>query len=496
MAALAPVPPSAPRSERSAGGRPRATKIVATLGPASDARIGELLEAGVDVFRLNLSHGTHAEHAARIERIRAESARLGRYVAIMADLQGPKIRIRGFAEAGPVVLRHGAAFAIDAALGDRAGDGACVGTTYASLPAEVGPGDRLVLGDGLIELEVTGVEGTRVDCRVTAGGELAAGQGINKRGGGLSAEALTDKDRADLAFACDRDVDYIAVSFPRRAEDMELARALVAECGGSCGLVAKLERAEAVADEATLDALVLASDAVMVARGDLGIEIGDAALMGVQKRIIARARALGRSVITATQMMESMVQHRRPTRAEVMDVANAVLDGTDAVMLSGETAVGRHPVAAVRSMSEVVLGAEGADAPAAPAAPLAACDAVDASLAVAAMTIADTLSGVAAVACLTATGNTPRLMSRARSRLPIHAMAHSPRTLARVALIRGVHPVLFETDGIDFDLVNEAAIEWLARHGIVSSGDRVILTKGDYRDVQGGTNTLKIMEVR
>ena len=475
--------------------RPRATKIVATLGPASDGRVGELLAAGVDVFRLNLSHGTHAEHAARIDLIRAESACLGRYVAIMADLQGPKIRIRGFAQ-GPVTLCRGACFAIDTALGDGSGSVDRVGTTYARLPSEVVRGDLLVLGDGLIELAVPGIVGGRVDCSVTAGGDLAAGQGINKRGGGLSADALTEKDRADLAFACSKNVDYIAVSFPREAADMDMARSLVAEQGGNCGLVAKLERAEAVADEAALDALVLASDAVMVARGDLGIEIGDAALMGVQKRIIARARTLGRSVITATQMMESMIKNPRPTRAEVMDVANAVLDGTDAVMLSGETAVGRHPVAAVRSMSEVVRGAEGSDAPVADDERPGDCDAVDASLALAAMTVADTLSGVAAVACLTASGNTPRLMSRARSRLPIYAMAHSPSTLARVALIRGVHPVLFETDGVDFDVVDEAAIAWLTQHGIVSLGDRVILSKGDYRDVQGGTNTLKIMEVR
>lgn len=496
MAASAAVPSHAARTEVCPGVPPRATKIVATLGPASDGRVAELLAAGVDVFRLNLSHGTHAEHAARIDLIRAESTRLGRYVAIMADLQGPKIRIRGFAQPGPVTLCRGACFAIDAALDDLSGSVDRVGTTYARLPSEVVPGDLLVLGDGLIELEVTGVHSGRVDCRVAAGGDLAAGQGINKRGGGLSADALTEKDRTDLAFACSKSVDYIAVSFPRAAADIDMARALITEQGGNCGLVAKIERAEAVADDTALDALVLASDAVMVARGDLGIEIGDAALVGVQKRIIARARALGRSVITATQMMESMTKNPRPTRAEVMDVANAVLDGTDAVMLSGETAVGCHPVAAVRSMSEVVRGAEGSDAPSADAERPGDCDSVDASLALAAMTVADTLSGVAAVACLTASGNTPRLMSRARSRLPIYAMAHSPSTLARVALIRGVHPVLFETEGVDFDLVNEAAIAWLTQHGIVSFGDRVILSKGDYRDVQGGTNTLKIMEVR
>jgi pyruvate kinase len=322
----------------------RNTKIVATLGPASAAQIERLATAGVDVFRLNFSHGTQAQHGASIREIRAAAERIGKFVAILADLQGPKIRIRGFSGADEVELVPGAPFVIDTVLDERAGTAERVGTSHTTLPDEVAAGDVLVLGDGLIELQVLSVEGTKVACRVVAGGMLGSGKGLNRRGGGLSAAALTDKDHSDLAFACAEGVDYVAVSFPASEADMHAARALIASHGANCGLVAKLERAEAVTDPARLDAIILASDAVMVARGDLGVEVGDAPLMGLQKRIISRARELNRAVITATQMMESMISSPRPTRAEVMDVANAVVDGTDAVMLSAETAVGRYPV--------------------------------------------------------------------------------------------------------------------------------------------------------
>jgi pyruvate kinase len=330
---------------------------------------------------------------------------------------------------------------------------------------------------------------------VLTGGTLGSGKGINKRGGGLSAKALTDKDVEDLAFACEQGVDYIAVSFPASEADMRQARELVAGHGANCGLVAKLERAEAVKDPATLDAIILASDAVMVARGDLGVEVGDAPLMGLQKLIIGRARALNRAVITATQMMESMITNPRPTRAEVMDVANAVVDGTDAVMLSAETAVGRYPVETVAAMVRVIEGAEEtAQYTNAPTDSFRS-SAIDESVAMAAMTVANTLSGVRAVACLTASGNTPKLMSRRRSRLPIYALAKDHKTLARVALFRGVHPALFETYDSEDGLVDHAAVEWLKQAGVVSSGDRVIISKGDRRHRQGGTNTLKVLEV-
>lgn len=473
----------------------RRTKIVATLGPASDSAIEDLARSGVDVFRVNFSHGSLSAHARRIRAVRATADRLGRFLAVMADLQGPKIRIGGFANTESIELAPGDSFAIDSALGAGAGTEAQVSTTYRRLAADVSKGDVLVMGDGLIELEVVRSSGARVECRVVTGGALLPGKGINKRMGGLSAPALSRKDESDLAFACECGVDYVAVSFPRSAADMARARQLVDRVGANCRLVAKVERAEAVADEATLDNLIRASDSVMVARGDLGIEIGDAALMAVQKRVIERARTLNRSVITATQMMDSMIHNPRPTRAEVMDVANAVVDGTDAVMLSAETAVGRYPVETVQTMVRVIEGAEATEHLQARIHNRPPCDAIDEAVALAAMTAAANLSRVRALACLTATGNTPRLMSRIYSTLPIYALAADKRALARVALFRGVQPVLFETGDIDDDLVNEAAIRWLKRDGAVSAGDRVILSKGDFRNVQGGTNTLKIVEV-
>jgi pyruvate kinase len=473
----------------------RNTKVVATLGPASDARIEPLIAAGVDVFRLNFSHGTHAEHGERIRGIREAAAKLQTFVAILADLQGPKIRIHGFAGTDAVDLESGARFTIDSSLGSRDGTVERVGTSHQTLAEEVRPGDVLVLGDGLIELEVVSVRSPEVHCRVLAGGVLGSGKGINKRGGGLSAQALTDKDLNDLAFACAQEVDYIAVSFPASAADMEHARDLIASHGANCGLVAKLERAEAVTDAETLDAIILASDAVMVARGDLGIEVGDAPLMGLQKLIISRARALNRAVITATQMMESMITNPRPTRAEVMDVANAVVDGTDAVMLSGETAIGRYPVETVAAMVRVIEGAEAtAQYTYAPTDGFRSV-AIDESVAMAAMTVANTLYGVRAVACLTASGNTPKLMSRRRSRLPIYALANDHRTLARVALFRGVHPAPFEPYASADGSVDQAAVEWLKQAGVVKAGDRVIISRGDRRHRSGGTNTLKVLEV-
>ncbi len=474
----------------------RATKIVATLGPASDRRIADLVAAGVDVFRVNFSHGTHEEHGARVASIRAAASEARRYVAILADLQGPKIRATGFGALESVELEVGNTFTIDTSLSADGGDATRVGTTYADLPQEVATGDVLALGDGLIELEVRDVRGPRVTCVVLHGGELSANKGINKRGGGLSAPALTDKDRDDLEFACGLCVDYVAVSFPRSAQDMMEARALVLKHGATCDLVAKLERAEAVADREELDELIEASDAVMVARGDLGVEIGDAELMGVQKRIIFRARQLNRSVITATQMMESMIASPRPTRAEVMDVANAVLDGTDAVMLSGETAVGDFPVEAVLAMSSVIRGAEDSPYWRRPTNYDLTCDEVDESVALAAMTVAENLEGVAAVVCLTSSGRTPQLMSRTRARIPIYAVGDRDQTLARVALYRGVYPVRFEIEAQDADQVNEAALRQLSRAGVVASGDRVIVCRGGYRNaVTGMTTTVEVLTV-
>lgn len=473
----------------------RSTKIVATLGPASDRKIEELVTAGVDAFRLNFSHGSHEDHAARISSIRAAATKTGRFVAIIADLQGPKIRISSFGAEETVRLTAGDDFCINSVLTKYAGNRSEVGTCYQELAAEINVGDTLVLGDGLLELVVVELTDSRVHCRVSIGGELAAGAGINIRGGGLSAPSLTDTDVVDLRFACHHVVDYIAISFTRSAKDLQQARDLIEQQGASCGIIAKLESAKAVASDANIDAIIRASDAVMVARGDLGIEIGDAALVGMQKHIIARARELNRCVITATHMMESMVQNPQPTRAEVMDVANAVLDGTDAVMLSAETAIGKFPVETVGSMARVIVGAESSSYVSPNTALAYPCDSIDESIALAAMSVAEHLADVRAVACLTATGNTPKLMSRYRSRLPIYALGDNPQTLARVALYRGVHPRLFKTNHIDYDLVNEAAMKCLKLDSAVERADRVILSKGDYRNVQGGTNTLKIMEV-
>ena len=337
---------------------PRQTKIVATLGPSSDHLVESLIRAGVNVVRLNFSHGDHEEHAKRIRVVREAAKSTGQFVAILADLQGPKIRIHSFRDLESLQLNEGDRFVIDTGLTEDEGGEVVVGTTYETLAEEVVPNDVLVLGDGIVELLVTEVSDSRITTSVRVGGEVRARAGINKRGGGLSAPALTPKDCEDIRFACQQGVDYIAVSFPREAADMHEARHLIEAEGGTCGLVAKLERAESVSNVETLDDIILASDAVMVARGDLGIEIGDARLMGVQKHIIARARFLNRGVITATQMMESMIDQPRATRAEVMDVANAVLDGTDAVMLSAETAIGRYPVKTVDSMARIIEGAE------------------------------------------------------------------------------------------------------------------------------------------
>ncbi len=474
---------------------PRATKIVATLGPASDDKIEDLVVAGVDVFRLNFSYGAHREHAARIAAIRAAAAKTGRYVAILADLQGPKIRISGFAAGQSFELAPGSEFAIDPTIAPDGGNRREVSTGFAALAEQVRPGDMLVLGDESLELEVTGIAGARVDCVVVAGGEVRGGKGINLRGGGLSAPTPTARDIEDIRFACDQGADYLAISFASSAADLKTARKLIAERGAACAVVAKIEKAEAVASDANMDAIIKASDAVMVARGDLAIEIGEAALMGMQKHIIKRSRELNRCVITATQMMESMVHNAHPTRAEIMDVSNAVLDGTDAVMLSAETATGKHPVAAAQAMARVILGAESTPF-AAPRTSLDHdCEAIDESIALAAMTAAEHLADARAVACLTASGNTPKLMSRSRSRLPIYALGDNPRTLSRTALYRGVHPRLLETEGIDYALINEAVVKFLKRIGAVAGGDVVILSKGDLQDVQGGTNTLKILSI-
>ncbi|OLO09030.1 pyruvate kinase [Salinicola sp. MH3R3-1] len=476
----------------------RRTKIVATLGPATDREgvLDAIIEAGVDVVRLNFSHGNPEDHRRRLMAVREAAERQGRAVAALGDLQGPKIRIARFAAEGGVKLEKNQPFLIDVSLDRDAGDSERVGCDYAELADDVAVGDTLLLDDGRLVLEVERIEGPKIFTKVKVGGKLTNNKGINKQGGGLSAAALTEKDKEDLKTAIDIGVDYLAVSFPRSGADMQYARELLGEAGQEIGLVAKIERAEAVADPETLDDIIRASEAVMVARGDLGVEIGDAQLIGVQKRIISRARSLNKVVITATQMRESMIESPLPTRAEVFDVANAVLDGTDAVMLSAETAAGDYPVETIRAMNRLCLGAERERAAQQSQHRIhEGFSRVDETLALSAMYAANHLSGVVAIACLTASGYTPLIASRIRSGLPIVALAETPMVQRRMALYRGVVSLVFDSSRFPLTEINAGAIKELVSLGLAKKGDHVILTRGDHMNAHGGTNTLKIIQV-
>lgn len=473
------------------------TKIVATLGPATDTEeaIRSLIEAGANVFRLNFSHGEAEDHIRRADKIRKIAKDMDRYIGILGDLQGPKIRIAKFKH-DRIELRKGDTFALDAELDKYSGTEDSVGIDYKALPQDVNPGDQLMLDDGRIQLEVTETTDTKIICTVAVGGVLSNNKGINLLGGGLSAPALTHKDQEDIKTAVSMDVDYLAVSFPRSAEDMEHARKLLHEAGGACALVAKIERAETVNDESILDSIILASDAVMVARGDLGVEIGDAQLIGVQKRIIERSRALNRVVITATQMMESMIHNPIPTRAEVFDVANAILDGTDAVMLSAETATGDNPARTVDAMANVCQGAENQS--------LAKIsnhridiefERIDETIAMAAMYSANHLKGVKAIIALTESGSTALWLSRIRSGIPIFGLSRNLKTLRKMSLYRGVEALEFDPTVLARHDVNRLAVEELVNYGHVKDGDLVIITKGDSMGTLGGTNAMKVVRV-
>lgn len=474
----------------------RRTKIVATIGPASNSpeMLDTLIDAGVNVFRLNFSHGVAEDHRQAVADIRRAATNRNTSVAILADLQGPKIRIGDFAE-GYVTLKPGAAFVFDTAFEGISDNAGRVAINYPDLPKDCVAGDCLLLDDGLISLAVVEIRGAEVHCRVTEGGRLASRKGLNRLGGGLSADALTDKDIDDIAIAAKLDVDYLALSFPRDADDIKRARGLYQHAGGQGGVVAKIERAEAVSNPDNLDDMIRASDGVMVARGDLAVEIGDAELVGVQKHIILRARQLDRFVITATQMMESMIHAPQPTRAEVSDVANAVLDGTDAVMLSAETAIGDHPDVTVRAMERIILGAERAWQSRQSGHRLhQEFVQVDESIAMAAMYVANHLRGVKAIIAMTETGSTPRLMSRIRSGMPIFAFTPHQHTRRRMAIYRGVATVHFDSEQIDNDAINREAVAVLEKQGLIGPGDRIIITKGDYVGAHTGTNTMKIVE--
>jgi pyruvate kinase len=473
----------------------RRTKIVATLGPATDDPdvMHEICRAGLDVARVNFSHGAPEDHLRRINLLRDASLRAGRYVGILADLSGPKIRIESFRD-GPVTLVEGRPFALDTALDPKAGSVEQVGVAYKSLPADVRSGDILLLNDGLIVLEVTGVAGTRIDTRVVVGGELSNRKGVNRKGGGISAPALTDKDRADIRFAAQHGCDYLALSFVRDAADVNEARQLLLAAEGHARIIAKIERQEAIAN---LNEIIDASDGVMVARGDLGVEMGYAALTGLQKTIIHQARGRDRVVITATQMMESMIFSPVPTRAEVSDVANAVMDGTDAVMLSAESATGKFPVKAVAAMAEVIEGAEKYQLSHQRARHRADGDVtlIEKAIAMSVMYTSN-LVNVKAIVALTESGSTPLFMSRIRSDIPIYAFTRHEITRRRVTLYRGVYPVSFDVKGPDPAHLQASVFALLLNIGLVEEGDLVILTKGDLSGVSGGTNSLQILQVR
>ena len=475
---------------------PRRTKIVATLGPATDDRniLKQVLAAGVNVVRLNFSHGIPQDHIDRANMVRELSKELGIYVGILGDLQGPKIRVSTFKN-GPIKLAIGDKFELDASMAKGEGCQEKVGIDYKKLPQDVIPGDILLLDDGRVQLRVLETKGQSVFTEVTVGGPLSNNKGINRQGGGLTAPALTAKDKEDIKLAAKINVDFLAVSFPRDAADMREARLLAQEAGCDARLVSKIERAEAVNDNEVLDGIILASDVVMVARGDLGVEIGDAALVGKQKHIIARSRQLNRVVITATQMMETMIEQPMPTRAEVMDVANAVLDGTDAVMLSAETAAGKYPIETVKAMASVCIGAEKESSVTTSKHRVETTfTEVSETIALSAMYAANHLDGVKAIIALTESGHMTQIMSRISSGLPIYSLSRHPKTLTKTAIYRGVYPVAFDSTGaVNAEKMAQDVMSAVVKGSELVAGDKVILTHGDLMETVGATNTLKVL---
>lgn len=474
------------------------TKIVATLGPSTDEPgvLEDILRNGVNTVRLNFSHGSADDHRRRASEVRKAARKLGLSIAILGDLQGPKIRIARFKDT-KIQLETGATFALDSELGNEDGDQTQVGIDYKALPEDSQAGDILLLDDGRVQLKVTAVNGSRIETEVIIGGPLSNNKGINRQGGGLSAAALTEKDRRDIKVAGDIDMDYIAVSFPRSAADLNEARELLDHAGSRAEIIAKVERAETVASNEALDEIILACDGIMVARGDLGVEIGDAELIGVQKHLIKRSRELNRFVITATQMMETMIENSMPTRAEVFDVANAILDGTDAVMLSAETAAGQHPVEVVKSMTSICQGAEKHQlSRPAPTNITQKLERFDETIARSAMYTANNLLGVKAIICLTESGSTPLWMSRIRSGLPIFAVTRNERTMRRTALYRGVEPIFFDATQIEKEKLNEEILAGLKARNLLQTGDLVILTRGASLGEDGGTNSMQVLAVQ
>ncbi|CAL7962019.1 pyruvate kinase II [Gammaproteobacteria bacterium] len=474
----------------------RRTKIVSTLGPASSSLdvLRKMIAAGVDVVRLNFSHGTPDEKKSLVTIVRQAAKEEGKIVGILADLQGPKIRVAKFKN-GKVFLKENAEFVLDAALAKDAGDENVVGIDYKELPHDVKPEDVLLLDDGRLVLVVKKIEGTRIICRVQVGGDLSNNKGINRQGGGLSAGALTDKDREDLRTAVLLNADYVAISFVRSKADVEETKALIAKEGGNAGVIAKIERIEAMVPD-VLKEIIKSSDGIMVARGDLGVEIGDAEVPAAQKFMIDCAVALNKPVITATQMMETMIHNATPTRAEVSDVANAVLDGTDAVMLSAETATGDHPVLVIQTIDRVCLAAEKNQATLVAKYRLDLhFERADEAIAMSSMYVANNLN-IKAIIALTETGKTTLWMSRVHSGIPIYGLSRSGNTLGRMVLYRDVYPIEFDVTKFKTNIeIKAAAIDVLKKADLIKNDDLVAVACGDHIGVAGGTNSLTILQV-
>ena len=473
----------------------RATKIVATLGPASSSPevLERMIRAGVDVVRLNFSHGKAQDHIDRAELVRSVARAAGKEVAIMADLQGPKIRVGKF-DGGSTMLVPGQSFILDGATSEL-GSNERVGLDYKELPRDVRPGDTLLLNDGLLRLTVDLVRGDEVHTTVVVGGELSNNKGINKAGGGLTAPALTAKDMEDIKTAMSFQCEYLAVSFPKNATDMEMARQLANVAGEPWkhrpALIAKIERSEAIP---VLESILKASDGIMVARGDLAVEVGNAAVPALQKRMIKMAREMDRVVITATQMMESMIVNPVPTRAEVSDVANAVLDGTDAVMLSAETAAGKYPVETIEQMAAIALEAERAED--------SSIDTdfankrfgrIDQSIAMGALFTAHHL-GCKAILALTESGSTALWMSRHNVKVPIYGLTSQVLSQRKMCLYRNVRPLLMPSFK-DRDEALARAETLLVEKGVLRPGDTYAITCGEPMGYPGGTNMLKVCRV-
>jgi pyruvate kinase len=471
----------------------RSTKIVATLGPASSdpTTLERMIRAGIDVVRLNFSHGSAEDHLRRAALVKELATKCSRTVAIMCDLQGPKIRVGKFRE-GSAMLEKGKRFVLDA--GCELGDGERVGLDYKELPQDVEPGNLLLLDDGKIVLEVTDVRGDEVQTMVRQGGALSNNKGINRQGGGLTAPALTAKDMEDIKTAAGMQADYLAVSFPKTGADMYMAKELLRAAGGKAFLIAKIERAEAVGQSALVD-IMRGSDGIMVARGDLAVEVGDASVPALQKKMIRLAREHNKLTITATQMMESMISSPVPTRAEVSDVANAVLDGTDAVMLSAETASGRYPVEVIEAMDRICIEAEQTQ-------PLSldqdflnrVFTRIDQSIAMATLFTAYHLK-VKAIASLTESGSTALWMSRLNAGVPIYALTSQTATRYRCALFRDVFPLMVKYVGHDREELLQEAERVLVEHKVVQAGDLIVISFGEPIGKAGGTNTMKIVRV-